>query len=236
VTPPRLRFAALTLSLACAACQPLSDLGFDRRPVYITEPIDGTTRGRLLNAVDTPEACATWLAGAGLSFRPVADRTEDTYCQVTGAGSLIDAAPRTDAVLAPARPMMACDLAAAVAIWRRQSVEPAARALLGTDVRQIDHLGVYACRGVGDPISGRPSAHARAQAIDSPAFAWPTDGASASRRIGPGRGPKRSSCAGCAMTAAGCLASPCRPTTTPPTPTICILRPGAAGCAASLAD
>ncbi len=170
MTPPRLRFAALTLSLACAACQPLSDLGFDRRPVYITEPIDGTTRGRLLNAVDTPEACATWLAGAGLSFRPVADRTEDTYCQVTGAGSLIDATPRTDAVLAPARPMMACDLAAAVAIWRRQSVEPAARALLGTEVRQIDHLGVYACRGVGDPISGRPSAHARAQAIDIAGF------------------------------------------------------------------
>ncbi len=170
MTPPRLRFAALTLSLACAACQPLSDLGFDRRPVYITEPIDGTTRGRLLNAVDTPEACATWLAGAGLSFRPVADRTEDTYCQVTGAGSLIDATPRTDAVLAPARPMMACDLAAAVAIWRRQSVEPAARALLGTEVRQIDHLGVYACRGVGDPITGRPSAHARAQAIDIAGF------------------------------------------------------------------
>ena len=170
MTPPRLRFAALTLSLACAACQPLSDLGFDRRPVYITEPIDGTTHGRLLNAVDTPEACATWLAGAGLSFRPVADRTEDTYCHVTGAGSLIDATPRTDAVLAPARPMMACDLAAAVAIWRRQSVEPAARALLGTEVRQIDHLGVYACRGVGDPITGRPSAHARAQAIDIAGF------------------------------------------------------------------
>ncbi len=148
----------------------MSDLGFDRRPVSIAEPIDGSTRGRLLNTLDTPHACAAWLAAAGLTFRPVADRTEDTYCVVTGAGALIDAAPRIDPPLSPARPMMACDLAAAVALWRRQSVEPAARELLGAEVRQIDHLGVYACRGVGDPVTGRPSAHARAQAIDVAGF------------------------------------------------------------------
>ncbi len=66
--------------------------------------------------------------------------------------------------------MMACDLAAAVALWRRQSVEPAARELLGAEVRRIDHLGVYACRGVGDPVTGRPSAHAQAKAIDIAGF------------------------------------------------------------------
>lgn len=31
-------------------------------------------------------------------------------------------------------------------------------------------MGVYACCGVGDPITGRPSAHARAQAIDIAGF------------------------------------------------------------------
>lgn len=164
------RFLAIGLLAACAACQPLSDLGFDRRPVYITEPIDGSTRGRLINATEEPQACAAWLKAAGMTFRPVADRSEGSYCQVTGAGNLIDATPRLDASLSPARPMMACDLAAAVAIWRRQSVEPAARELLGAEVRQIDHLGVYACRGVGDPVTGRPSAHARAEAIDIAGF------------------------------------------------------------------
>lgn len=166
----RPRLAALTLLLGCVACQPLSDLGFDRRPIYISEPIDGSTRGRLLNAVGEPQACKAWLATAGLSFRSVADRSEGSYCQVTGAGNLVDAMPRIGPSLSPARPMMACDLAAAVAIWRRQSVGPAARELLGADVRQIDHLGVYACRGVGDPITGRPSAHARAEAIDIAGF------------------------------------------------------------------
>ena len=136
-------------ALLCGSCQPLSDLRIDRRPVFITEPIDGSTRGRLLKATGDPQACAAWLTAAGLGFRPVADRTENGFCQVTGAVNLIDAkgegdAPllldakgEGDAPLLPARPMMTCDLAAAVAIWRRQSVEPAARTLLGAEVRQI---------------------------------------------------------------------------------------------------
>lgn len=153
-------------ALLCGSCQPLSDLRIDRRPVFITEPIDGSTRGRLLKATGDPQACAAWLTAAGLGFRPVADRTENGFCQVTGAVNLIDAKGEGDAPLLPARPMMACDLAAAVAIWRRQSVEPAARTLFGAEVRQIDRLGVYACRAVGDPVNGRPSAHAHAEAID----------------------------------------------------------------------
>jgi len=66
--------------------------------------------------------------------------------------------------------MMACLLAAEIATWRREDVEPAAREILGADVRQIDHLGVYACRNVNNQVDGRPSAHARAAAIDVAGF------------------------------------------------------------------
>jgi hypothetical protein len=66
--------------------------------------------------------------------------------------------------------MMACSLAAAVVLWRRQSVEPAAREILGAEVRQIDHFGVYACRNVNNEPDGRPSAHARAEAVDVAGF------------------------------------------------------------------
>jgi hypothetical protein len=62
--------------------------------------------------------------------------------------------------------MMTCQLAAAVAVWRRGSVEPAARELLGSGVREIEHVGVYACRRIYNQREGRPSAHARAAAID----------------------------------------------------------------------
>jgi hypothetical protein len=157
------------LMLFLAACAPIADLGLDRRPVFLSQPIDSTTRGRLAYATRTPDACAQWMAAQGIEFRPVADRTEGDYCVVAGAGTLRDAPQQADARLSPARPMMACPLAAALAVWRRQSVDPAAREILGSPVRQIDHLGVYACRTVAGN-QARPSAHARAEAIDVAGF------------------------------------------------------------------
>lgn len=165
---PFRRLAALLFGSLAAACAPMADLGFDRRPVFLSQPIDATTRGRLAYATRTPDDCAQWMAAQGLEFRPVADQAEGEYCVVSGAGTLRDVSGQADARLSPARPMMACPLAAALAIWRRQAVDPAAREILGSPVRQIDHLGVYACRPVAG--SGRPSAHARAGAIDVAGF------------------------------------------------------------------
>lgn len=116
------------------------------------------------------QACEARLAAMGLSFTPVADRSEGGFCRVTGAVVLHDRPDQPDARLSPADPMMACPLAAEVARWRREEVEPAAREILGADVRQIDHLGVYACRNVNNQVGGRPSAHARAAAIDVAGF------------------------------------------------------------------
>ncbi|MDP3414716.1 extensin family protein, partial [Falsiroseomonas sp.] len=62
---------------------------------------------------------------------------------------------------------MTCRTALALSIWRRQSLEPAAREILGSDVVQIDHMGAYACRNVNNGgVSNRVSAHARAAALD----------------------------------------------------------------------
>lgn len=163
-----LRWLAAGLVVLVGACAPMADLGLDRRPVFLSQPIDSSTRGRLAYATRTPDDCAQWMAAQGIEFRPVADQTQGEYCVVTGAGTLRDNAGQPDARLSPARPMMACPLAAALAIWRRQSVDPAAREMLGSPVRQIDHLGVYACRTVGG--GDRPSGHARAQAIDIAGF------------------------------------------------------------------
>ncbi len=101
----------------------------------------------------------------GLSFIPVGDRSEAAFCRVTGAVVLSDRPNQLDASLSPANPKMACPLAAEVATWRREDVEPAAREKLCADVRRIDHLGVYACRNVNNQVDGRPSAHARAAAM-----------------------------------------------------------------------
>ena len=106
----------------------------------------------------------------GVSFTPVADRSEGGLCVVTGAVVLHDRPSQPDPSLSPADPMMTCPLAVAVAAWRRNDVERAARDILGVGVRQIDHLGVYACRNVNNQAGGRPSAHARAAAIDVAGF------------------------------------------------------------------
>jgi hypothetical protein len=62
---------------------------------------------------------------------------------------------------------MTCRTALALSIWRRQSLEPAAREILGSDVVQIDHMGAYACRNVNNGgVSTRVSAHSQAAALD----------------------------------------------------------------------
>ncbi|MET0338210.1 MAG: extensin family protein, partial [Caulobacter sp.] len=156
--------AALCLALigALSACAPGARLGLQPRPISIVEPLDATSRDRLSYATAEQVACKAWLVDAGVAFRPVADQIQSEACQVIGAGTLQNGAVR----YAPPRPMMTCPLAAAFALWSRQSVEPAAMEIFGARVVQIDHLGVYACRSVNNMPAGRPSAHARASAID----------------------------------------------------------------------
>ncbi len=149
-----------------AGCAPLSDLGLDPTPLRFEDPIGPATRGRLVRTTAEPAACAAWLGAAGVAFTPVADRTETESCVVTGAGTLGEDLGSATVRLSPRRPMMTCPLAAAVAVWRRHSLEPAAREMFGAGVAQIDHFGVYACRRVNSQAEGRYSAHARAAAID----------------------------------------------------------------------
>lgn len=153
--------AVFVVAAASCAQLPLPD----RTPLRIEEPLSGATRGRLLHTTADPAQCRAWLQSAGVAFTPMADRSEGEFCQVRNAGALRDPGPPTIR-LSPARPMMTCELAAAVALWRRQSLEPAAREIFGAGVAQVDHLGVYACRRVNNAAEGRYSAHASAAAID----------------------------------------------------------------------
>jgi hypothetical protein len=156
--------AAAVLTLAFAACAQLpigGGSGF-----RFTNPFALAPESRLARAARNPEQCYALLREEGVVFTPVRDQAEGEFCDVRGALTLDPSPIRT----APARPMMTCGLAAAFVLWQRQSVAPAAREILGSDVRQIDHFGVYACRRVNNQQEGRPSAHARADAIDVAGF------------------------------------------------------------------
>ena len=133
----------------------------------IDRPIDGGTFGRLARTAATLETCKAELDQARVTFSPTPDRVNSATCGLTDAG-VLGADFGTIARMAPSDVTMTCALAAAVSVWRRQSVEPAARELLGSDVVQIEHMGVYACRGVRTDAgsTARVSAHSRAAALD----------------------------------------------------------------------
>jgi hypothetical protein len=65
---------------------------------------------------------------------------------------------------------LACPLAAALASWEWDVVQPAAVRAFGTTVARIDHYGSYACRRIYGRASGGWSEHARAAAIDIAGF------------------------------------------------------------------
>lgn len=132
----------------------------------VDQPVDGRTFDQVQRATRTLAQCEAELASARVNFVATPDRVNSETCGLTAAG-VLGPDMGTVARMAPGDVTMTCALATAVSLWRRQSVEPAAREILGSDVVQIDHMGVYACRSVnnGRPNT-RPSAHSRAAALD----------------------------------------------------------------------
>ena len=132
----------------------------------IDRPIDGGTRSAVLRESTDLTRCMAELTAARVTFSPTADKIDSPVCGQIQAG-LLGADMGTVARMAPGQTAMTCRLALAVSIWRRQSVEPAAREILGSDVVQIDHFGAYACRNVNNGAgSTRVSAHSQAAALD----------------------------------------------------------------------
>ncbi len=131
----------------------------------VDAPVEGGTRARIARAGSGLEVCAATLEAARVRFTPVPDRVNSETCGLSAAG-VLGADMGTVARMAPAEATMTCETALALSVWRRQSVEPAARELLGSEVVQIDHYGTYACRSVSNRPGARPSAHSRAAAID----------------------------------------------------------------------
>lgn len=129
-------------------------------------PIGDGTRAAVIRESVSLQQCMAQLTAARVTFRPVPDRTNSPSCGLSSGGAL-GPDMGTVARMVPGEVEMTCRTALALSIWRRQSLEPAAREILGSDVVQIDHMGAYACRNVNNGgVSNRISAHAQAAALD----------------------------------------------------------------------
>jgi hypothetical protein len=125
-----------------------------------------------------------------LDFRIAALKSDVAQCQATLTSPLINARAMTDAPYdkgcgwrnavrvstaggaSVSIDKMSCDLAAAFAMWMAHEVQPAARQYLNSDVKSVQHMGVYACRNIvgSAALTAFRSQHARANAIDVASF------------------------------------------------------------------
>jgi hypothetical protein len=134
----------------------------------LTQPV-GMFTGRKIAALgdDTPE-CETLLFRAGIRYRalPAGGSGQCVYddaVRLTKGGALT-------AGFRPERLGVACPVAAGLAVWERQVVQPAAERFFGARVTTIDHFGSYSCRRMYGRPTGDWSEHARANAVDVAGF------------------------------------------------------------------
>jgi hypothetical protein len=135
----------------------------------LTRPIGlFTTRKLARLRRDTP-LCRALLDEAHVAHVTLPPRNEAGQCGYADGIRL--GADRPDApAYRPASLGTSCAVAAALVIWEREIVQPAARDIYGTRVASIDHFGSYSCRRLYGRASGGWSEHATANAVDIAGF------------------------------------------------------------------
>lgn len=132
-------------------------------PLNLNDP-PGWATGRKLAALRSDRAeCQAVLERSGVAF---------TALPAAGEGECRreDRTVLTDALLSPGTPATTCAVGAAMVLWLRQGVQPAAEELLDSRVTRIEHFGAFSCRRLYGRAEGRWSEHATGNAIDLAAF------------------------------------------------------------------
>jgi hypothetical protein len=156
-------FAVIVLAIAANAWAPTEDLPW--KPLRLDAPMGFASQMQFARAAANPVRCRAVLHAGDVGFVDAPLRT-DRFC--TTADSL--RLGRGVTALRPAGPILTCPEALAYALWMRLEVQPAARAELGSPVAVVEHYGSYACRNIYGEAQGRPSEHARANALDVAGF------------------------------------------------------------------
>lgn len=134
----------------------------------LDEGIGTFTYAHIAALRDDPTACFAALDGSEMDFTPAAppSRNVRAECRVQ-SGVRIN---RSNIGYAVQPEVASCALAAALYVWEREVVRPAALEHLGSEAVEIIHYGTYNCRRVNNSARGRWSEHAGANAIDIAGF------------------------------------------------------------------
>lgn len=159
-----LAVAALLVCYAMLRGRP-QDLPWTR--LDLADPPGMFTGRKLATLTGKPAECRALLDKAGIVYTAMKPGGEG-QCAYADAVRL--KARADEIALAPADVAPSCPVAAALRLWERHVVQPAAQRLLGQSVAKITHFGSYSCRRIYGRSAGDFSEHATADAIDISGF------------------------------------------------------------------
>ncbi|MFJ3525230.1 extensin family protein [Pseudomonas sp. NPDC090203] len=144
---------------------PLADRWNPWAPLDVRQSPDLLTSFKLWRLRDNPALCEQALQSSSLRFTHQADSRADAKCPLTDTLRISGG----DVALSSSF-VSSCPLAVAYALFEIHGLQPAAQAVFGQRVVQVDHLGSFACRNVYNRSEGRLSQHASANALDIAGF------------------------------------------------------------------
>ncbi len=143
---------------------------FPWTPLSLSDPIGEFTGRKLAALGGEPARCEALLGAAESGDRVVGERRGSNAACGYDLGIELRPADSTALRFAPAGLVTACPVAAALVLWERDVVQPAAEQYFGERVARIDHFGSYSCRRLYGRSEGAYSEHATANAIDIAGF------------------------------------------------------------------
>lgn len=153
-------FAAFWFGIVPQRLSPFSPLTLDQPAQWFVDP-------KLAALRRDPALCHAVIKSPHVFASPIPDVPIENGCGLRNA-------VRVSAVGGARLPAdrLACEMAAALALWIEYDVQPAAQEILGQRVQSITQMGTYSCRDiVGNAFwKGIRSQHATANAIDIGGF------------------------------------------------------------------
>jgi hypothetical protein len=129
----------------------------------IREPPNLLTGFKLWRLQDNPALCRQALSTSSVRYTRQRDGSSEAACPLENALRV-----QASGVQFSSSFLASCPLAAAFALFERHGLQPAAQAVFGQPVVQVEHVGSFACRSIAG--SQRRSQHAVANALDIVGF------------------------------------------------------------------
>lgn len=128
-------------------------------PIDLTEPIGWGTYHKLTRTKKNADTCFSALDAGNVLYTRVDNSPAGERCRIENALTLNRSIHRYSGSL-----QMTCAQTAALHVWERQVLQPAAIEIMGSPVARIETYGSFSCRNIAGTRS--LSQHAFANAID----------------------------------------------------------------------